>query len=199
MKNKLCLKRQKMPRASKTRVVIAAMAAILIMPNVGMAEAPVASRRRHSAPLPPETNINRPVDEIAIRTTATSRRKRRYPHSAPEGKSMVSSPCSDRTRLASRDGHYRQGKCTRSGERRVRDSLVFRRVLQRHSAQVLQMPAAGPGSVVIYEYVQKRRPRILQDTWVVQGEIPVQRQYTLHLPQGWAKLHLAESRCGSAA
>lgn len=50
----------------------------------------------------------------------------------------------------------------------------------------LQIPAAHPGNVVGYEYEQKRRPFILQDSWGVAQSIPVRRaRYTLELPKGW--------------
>ncbi|MGD0920566.1 MAG: DUF3857 and transglutaminase domain-containing protein [Terriglobia bacterium] len=52
--------------------------------------------------------------------------------------------------------------------------------------KVVRIPAAEAGSVVGYEYVQKRRPKVLQDTWYVQDEIPVRRaRYVLRLPKGW--------------
>lgn len=50
----------------------------------------------------------------------------------------------------------------------------------------LQIPATHPGNVVGYEYEQKRRPFILQDSWEVAQSIPVRRaRYTLRLPKGW--------------
>jgi hypothetical protein len=52
--------------------------------------------------------------------------------------------------------------------------------------KVLQIPAADPGNVVGYEYVQKRRPFVLQDQWLFQEYIPVRRaRFTLRLPSGW--------------
>jgi transglutaminase-like putative cysteine protease len=52
--------------------------------------------------------------------------------------------------------------------------------------KVLVIPAADPGNVVGYEYVQKGRPYIFQDTWGFQERIPVLRTvYTLQLPDGW--------------
>jgi transglutaminase-like putative cysteine protease len=50
----------------------------------------------------------------------------------------------------------------------------------------VRIPAAEAGSVVGYEYVQKHRPKVLQDTWLVQDEIPVRRaRFMLQLPKGW--------------
>ena len=53
-------------------------------------------------------------------------------------------------------------------------------------AKVMRIPAAEPGSVIGYEYEQKRRPTVLQDTWEFQEEIPVLRaRFELHLPASW--------------
>jgi hypothetical protein len=52
--------------------------------------------------------------------------------------------------------------------------------------KVLKIPAAQPGSVVGYEYEQKRRPAVLQDTWWFQEEDPVRTaRFVLQLPPGW--------------
>jgi transglutaminase-like putative cysteine protease len=52
--------------------------------------------------------------------------------------------------------------------------------------KVLVIPAADPGNVIGYEYVQKGRPYIFQDVWDFQDLIPVLRAtYTLQLPNGW--------------
>jgi hypothetical protein len=52
--------------------------------------------------------------------------------------------------------------------------------------KVLEMPGAEAGSVVGYEYEQRRRSAVLQDLWEVQQEIPVRRGlYVLQLPEGW--------------
>ncbi len=53
-------------------------------------------------------------------------------------------------------------------------------------AKVMRIPAAEPGNVVGYEYEQRRRPSVLQDTWDFQDEIPVLRaRFELHLPASW--------------
>lgn len=50
----------------------------------------------------------------------------------------------------------------------------------------LRIPAANPGTVVGYEYKQKGRPFILQDSWWFADVIPVRRaRYVLELPAGW--------------
>jgi hypothetical protein len=50
----------------------------------------------------------------------------------------------------------------------------------------LSIPAAEPGSVVGFEFEQRRRPYVLQDTWRFQEGIPVRlSRFTLQLPSGW--------------
>jgi transglutaminase-like putative cysteine protease len=52
--------------------------------------------------------------------------------------------------------------------------------------KALTVPAADPGNVVAYEYVQKERPYIAQDEWWFQEMVPVlQARYVLNLPSGW--------------
>ncbi len=50
----------------------------------------------------------------------------------------------------------------------------------------LQIPAAEPGAVIGYEYQQKRRPFVLEDSWLLQEDIPVVlSRFSLRLPTGW--------------
>jgi hypothetical protein len=52
--------------------------------------------------------------------------------------------------------------------------------------EMLQIPAADPGNVIGYEYVQKGRPLIFAAHWDFQDRVPVlQAQYTLQIPSGW--------------
>jgi len=52
--------------------------------------------------------------------------------------------------------------------------------------KVLDIPAAIPGNVVGYEYVQKGRPFILQDEWWFQAPVFVRKaRFTLTIPNGW--------------
>ena len=52
--------------------------------------------------------------------------------------------------------------------------------------KVLRIPDSEPGSVVGYEYEQRRRPTIPHDTWWFQEEVPVrQARYELALPPSW--------------
>lgn len=50
----------------------------------------------------------------------------------------------------------------------------------------LVIPAADPGNIIGYEYVQKDQPNLFQDSWWFQRQIPVLRgQYSLEIPAGW--------------
>jgi hypothetical protein len=52
--------------------------------------------------------------------------------------------------------------------------------------KVLEIPAASPGNIVGYEYVQKGRPHVFQDGWWFQELVPVLRgEYILQIPSGW--------------
>ena len=53
-------------------------------------------------------------------------------------------------------------------------------------AKVLKVSDAEPGSVVGYEYVQKKRPFIFEDDWMFQDRIPVRHaRLILQVPAGW--------------
>jgi hypothetical protein len=52
-------------------------------------------------------------------------------------------------------------------------------------SKVLRIPAE-PGSIIGYEYEQKRRPRVFMDGWTYESKIPVLlSRYTLNLPSNW--------------
>ena len=51
---------------------------------------------------------------------------------------------------------------------------------------ILSVPAAVPGNVVAFEYVQKGRPNINEDYWLFQQPVPVlDARYSLSIPSGW--------------
>jgi uncharacterized protein DUF3857/transglutaminase superfamily protein len=53
-------------------------------------------------------------------------------------------------------------------------------------AKVLRFPEANPGSVVGYEYTQKRRPYYFDERWDFQDELPVRKsRFALQVPAGW--------------
>ena len=52
--------------------------------------------------------------------------------------------------------------------------------------KVLKLPAAEVGSVIGYEYEQRRRPYVLQDLWRFQRDLPVRHaRFVLRLPDQW--------------
>jgi len=52
--------------------------------------------------------------------------------------------------------------------------------------KIIEIPASEPGSVVGFEYEQKRRPFLFDDGWGIQESVPVHRaRYILILPPGW--------------
>ncbi len=67
------------------------------------------------------------------------------------------------------------------------ETQLFAELLYEDTREkLLEIPAADPGNVIGYEYEQRRRPSILQDTWRFQHDIPVRRaRFELQLPAGW--------------
>jgi Domain of Unknown Function with PDB structure (DUF3857) len=52
--------------------------------------------------------------------------------------------------------------------------------------KAVQVSGADVGTVVGFEFEQKKRPYIFQDFWDLQGDVPVERsRYELHLASGW--------------
>jgi hypothetical protein len=52
--------------------------------------------------------------------------------------------------------------------------------------KVIEIPGAEVGSIVGFEYEQKRRPYVLQDRWFFQDWVPVRRaHFVLELPKSW--------------
>lgn len=52
--------------------------------------------------------------------------------------------------------------------------------------KMIRIPVAEPGSVVGYEYEQRNRPNLFQETWRFQETLPVLKaRFVLELPTGW--------------
>ena len=52
--------------------------------------------------------------------------------------------------------------------------------------KILVVPGADVGTVVGFEYEQKRSPYVFQDRWIFQSDIPVEHShYSLRIPAGW--------------
>lgn len=68
----------------------------------------------------------------------------------------------------------------------IETSILTGSLYQDTRHKLLQIPAPEPGAVIGYEYEQRRRPSILQDSWAFQEEIPVRTtRFSLRLPAGW--------------
>src|SRR5207245_5279943 len=52
--------------------------------------------------------------------------------------------------------------------------------------KLLKVPGVGPGRTIAYEYEQRQRPRVWQQVWSFQQDIPVRRaRFRLEAPPGW--------------
>ena len=57
---------------------------------------------------------------------------------------------------------------------------------QDDRARIARAPAADPGGVIAYEYEQRSRPLLTEQTWWVQTDLPhVRESFTLELPPGF--------------
>ncbi|WP_188758378.1 DUF3857 domain-containing transglutaminase family protein [Edaphobacter acidisoli] len=81
------------------------------------------------------------------------------------------------------DGHQYALKDNQIGEVGYGDGdILFEDV----RAKTATPPGRDPGGVIAYEYEQRSRPYLTEDTWSFQGEIPALTQsYTLVLPPGY--------------
>jgi len=67
-------------------------------------------------------------------------------------------------------------------ERNLYDAIEFTDVRM----DMLKFPEVNPGSVIGYEYVQKRRPFMFEDAWEFQDTVPVRHaRFVLQLPPSW--------------
>ncbi|MGB9119788.1 MAG: DUF3857 domain-containing protein [Candidatus Angelobacter sp.] len=109
----------------------------------------------------------------------------------PEGKSYARYPVyfDSETKVNS----FRGWSITAKGlEYEAKEKDAFERSLggQQEFAdtkeKVIALPGADVGTVVGFEYEQKRRPYLFQDYWDFQSVIPVEKsRYTLHMPSRW--------------
>ena len=120
-----------------------------------------------------------------------TRHRRAYKILRPEGKSYgkVVVHFDKETRLSKIKGWSipARGKQYEVKEKDAVETSLFAEALYQDTRyKVLEIPAAEPGSVIGYEYEQKRRPWILQDIWMFQESIPVRKaRFVLELPGGW--------------
>jgi transglutaminase-like putative cysteine protease len=68
----------------------------------------------------------------------------------------------------------------------VETSTSTYEVFSDDKVKVLKVSDAEPGSIVGYEYVQKKRPFVFEDDWAFQDKIPVRHaRLILQIPSGW--------------
>lgn len=126
-------------------------------------------------------------DSGEIRT----RYRRAYKILQAEGRSRstVVVPFDAETRLTSLKGWSitTDGKDHEAKEKDAVETSIFNEGLyQDNRTKMLHIPGAGVGSVIGYEYEQRRRPSVLQDQWWISRDLPVRlARYTLDLPPGW--------------
>ncbi|HET9280749.1 MAG TPA: DUF3857 domain-containing transglutaminase family protein [Candidatus Angelobacter sp.] len=109
----------------------------------------------------------------------------------PEGRSYAeySLPFDNETRINS----FRGWSITAKGqeyETKEKDalerSLGDAQEFDATKIKILVVPGADVGTVVGFEYEQRRRPYLFQDRWYFQDMIPVEKsRYTLQLPSSW--------------
>jgi hypothetical protein len=79
-------------------------------------------------------------------------------------------------------GQEYEGKDKDTFERNLSSYDVFSDIKER----MLALPGGDVGTIVAFEYEQKKRPYLYHDRWSFQTIIPVERTtYTLHLPSNW--------------
>lgn len=83
-----------------------------------------------------------------------------------------------------------QGKDYEIGEKDVIDRGFLKdesiSLMTSERLKILLIPAADPGNIIGYEYVEDERPQWLQDFWGLQEDVPVREsRYSLKLPPGW--------------
>jgi transglutaminase-like putative cysteine protease len=79
-----------------------------------------------------------------------------------------------------------QGKDIELKEKDAVETALFTEALYADSrVKILHIPV-DVGAVFGYEYEQKRRPMVFEDSWLFQGHLPVAKaHFELHLPANW--------------
>jgi hypothetical protein len=121
----------------------------------------------------------------------TTVHRRAYRILRPEGRkrSIVGGYFGSETKLTSLKGWSipAQGKEYEVKEKDAVETAAFSEALYGDTRyKILEIPGAEPGSVVGYEYEQRERPYLFQETFWFQDDIPVHRaRFVLSLPAGW--------------
>jgi hypothetical protein len=178
--------------------LIALFAALLVCPLGLQAATPEWLRAAAQTPVgayPDDTNAVILLDEQVTSITESgdvrTLHRRAYKILRPEGRKYgtVTVAFDKETRLMHlkawsipHEGHDYEVKDKDAVETQLFGQLLY----QDTREKLLEIPAADPGNVIGYEYEQRRRPSIPQDTWRFQHDIPVRRaRFELQLPAGW--------------
>jgi transglutaminase-like putative cysteine protease len=196
MKNKWYSRRWNQPRRNEAFAGL--LLSVLFSASQALGGVPDWLRTAARSPLPsyPEdTNAVVLLDEQATTVSESGEIKtlyrRAYKILRPGGRSrgIVAVHFDSETQLTSLKGWSipAAGRDYEVKEKDAVETSVFSEALYQDArAKVLRLPAAEPGNVIGYEYEQRRRPEIFQDTWWFQDEIPVRRaRFVLRLPAGW--------------
>jgi len=179
-------------------LALAGLASLFVGPASLQANTPDWLRAEAQSPVgkyPGDTSAVVLLDEqITIITESGEVRtlyRRAYKILRPEGRKYgtVRVPFDKETRL----DHLKawsiphEGKNYEVKDKDAVETGLFAESLYEDSREkLLEIPAAEPGNVIGYEYEQRRRPFIPQDTWRFQHDIPVRRaRFELQLPAGW--------------
>ncbi len=198
MKNRLCSRQWKRPKSGRQIHWVLIAVAILAFPQICPAGVPDWMRAAARAALPAypddttavvlfDENVTTVKDNGEIETIY--RRGVKILRTEGQGYGLVAVDFDSDTRLTYLKGWSisARGDEYELKEKDAVETALFSEGLYsdtRH--KLLRLPAVEVGAVIAYEYVQKHRTRILQDTWSFQSNIPVLRaRYILKMPVGW--------------
>jgi len=199
MKNRWFLSEGIRPSPSRALCSLLVFSGVVALSPVGKASAPEWLRTASHIALPhypEETNavliLNEQVTSVTDKGEIKTEHRRAYKILRPEGREhgMVAVYFDSETRLTylkgwsiASDGTQHEVKEMDAVEASVAGAGVL---YQDTRFKLLKIPGAEPGSVIGYEYEQKRRPNVLQDTWEFQEEIPTKHaSFVLRLPKEW--------------
>ncbi len=198
MNNKLSWLRQKPTRRSPRLAALFLSIGALILGSGSYAAAPEWLREAARTTLPDYSEdtsavmlLNEQVTTVSGSGEIKTRYRRAYKVLQPEGRAFatVIVDFDNETRLTSLKAWSLPvtGEPYELRQKDVVETGLFQGILYQDTRRkVFRIPGADPGGVIGYEYEQRGRPFILQDSWLVAREIPVRRaRYSLRLPGGW--------------
>ncbi len=181
-----------------TKWLASAAAVAMLCPAMCLASVPDWLRAAASMPLPKYSEdanavmlLDAQVTTVKDSGEVTTLYRRAYKILRPEGRvhATVVVYFDQDTRLASLKAWSipASGMQYELKEKDALETILFGdNVYDDARQKLLKIPAAEPGSVIGYEYEQRRRPSILQNWWFFQHDVPVvQARFELRLPAAW--------------